>query len=407
MSDQHELYLSAGAEAVRDVLGRRVQDRELVEDLCQETMVRVLDSSDRLDDDAVVPYAVAVAKNLVIDKGRSDDVRRRHQHRLDIGQPPERPDEALLRREDQRSVNAALARLPEQERSALVDHVVDNRDIAAVAAATGSTPGAVAARLARARARMRVEYVVAARRVTLPTTSCHPVLMALSASDQRRQRALAAAGHLADCSTCAELAPPLVERQHRLVGLVPFPLLAVALGRLRYLAGAHPAAATAATAVTAATAAVGVAVAMSLGVASPHAAGPPPPPSTQAASIPSPLDINGQPLLPAANSPALTNLQGGSVVGREVPVLAVPAAEGFWVGIKPEQRIWVQFLPGTRPAVQIQTGQKLSFNGRLVGHGTGFGNASGLDAGNGSAELDRDGAHIEVDAATIIIKPPN
>ncbi len=405
MRDEHELSLSAGAEAVREVLGRRLRDRELVEDLCQETMVRVLDSSDRLDDAAVVSYAVAIAKNLVIDKARADDVRRRHLHHLDTGHSPERPDEALLRREDQRTVAAALARLPEQERSALVDHVVDGHDVATLAAATGSTSGAVAARLSRARARMRVEYVVAARRVTLPTTSCHPVLVALSASDHRRQRAVGAAGHLADCSTCAELAPPLVERQHRLVGLVPLPILAVALGRLRYLVNAHPAAATAAGGFTAATAAVGVAVAMSLGGASPQTALPTSAPTTQPVSIPSPLDINGQPLLPAANSPALTGLQGGSVVAREVPVLTVPAAEGFWVGLKPEQRIWVQFLPGTRPAVQIQPGQKLSFNGRLVGHGAGFGDAAGLDPSDGSAELDRDGAHIEVDAATIIIKP--
>lgn len=391
---------------MREVLGRRLRDRELVEDLCQETMVRVLDSSDRLDDAAVVAYAVAIAKNLVIDKARSDDVRRRHLHRLDTGQPPERPDEALLRREDQRTVAAALDRLPEQERSTLIDHVVDGRDVATLAAATGSTSGAVAARLARARARMRVEYVVAARRVTLPTTSCHPVLVALSASDQRRQRALGAAGHLADCSTCAELAPPLVERQHRLVGLVPFPFLAVALGRLRYFINGHPAVATATAGVTAATAAAGVAVAMSLGGGGPQAAPPAPPPSTQATPIPSPLDLNGQPLLPAANSPTLTSLQGGSVVAREVPVLTVPAAEGFWVGLKTEQRIWVQFLPGTRPVVEIQPGQKLSFNGRLVGHGAGFANASGVDPSNGSVELDRDGAHIEVDAASIIIKPP-
>ncbi|MDP8976286.1 MAG: hypothetical protein M3N28_07990 [Actinomycetota bacterium] len=107
----------------------------------------------------------------------------------------------------------ALASLSEAERRAVLAHEVEGVNTATIAAGDRSTPGAVAARLARTRAKLRVDYLVAYRRVRLPTSECHGVLVAVSAGDRRPQSSLGAAEHLVTCSTCAELAPILVERR--------------------------------------------------------------------------------------------------------------------------------------------------------------------------------------------------
>ena len=84
-----------------------------------------------------------------------------------------------------------------------------------MAAERGSTPRAVAARLNRARASLRVEYLLAAEGIEPPTDRCRPVLRALSSGDRRRQRDLDADGHLLGCTTCAQVAERLFERRGR------------------------------------------------------------------------------------------------------------------------------------------------------------------------------------------------
>ncbi|HSH59813.1 MAG TPA: hypothetical protein VK988_09280, partial [Acidimicrobiales bacterium] len=59
-------------------------------------------------------------------------------------------------------------------------HEVDQIPTADLADQAGVTPGALAARLARARGKLRVEHVLTLRRVHLPTAQCKAVLLALS-----------------------------------------------------------------------------------------------------------------------------------------------------------------------------------------------------------------------------------
>jgi anti-sigma regulatory factor (Ser/Thr protein kinase) len=80
-------------------------------------------------------------------------------------------------------------------------------------ASRDSTPGAVAAQLARARARLRVEYLLELEPTKPPSGRCRPVLLALSAGDRRRQRELDAGGHLLGCGWCARLSEPLLDRR--------------------------------------------------------------------------------------------------------------------------------------------------------------------------------------------------
>ena len=55
-------------------------------------------------------------------------------------------------------------------------------------------------------------YLLELEQAELPTARCRPVLLALSAGDQRRQRDLDAGGHLLACSWCARPSEPLLDR---------------------------------------------------------------------------------------------------------------------------------------------------------------------------------------------------
>jgi len=228
------------------VVAKRVGDPQDREDIVQEALTRTLAAGLLLADDAVAPYAVAVARNLVAAHHSRRDLERRHQPRLlDLTEAP-RPDDMVVGAENAAALSAAVAGLPAAEREVLLGHVTEGHDTATLAAATGTTPGGVAARLARARARARVDYVVALRRRQLPSPECRPVLLAVSAADRRRQDALDTAGHLLRCNVCAELVDPLAERRSVLAGLIPIPLL-VALARIR--SSGRPAQASAAAGV--------------------------------------------------------------------------------------------------------------------------------------------------------------
>jgi anti-sigma regulatory factor (Ser/Thr protein kinase) len=107
-----------------------------------------------------------------------------------------------------------LARLAPSEQHVLVAHEVEGRDTSSLAADLDSTPGAVAAHLARSRAKLRVEYLIEINGEP-PARGCRPVLLALSAGDRRRQAELDAGHHLLDCDYCASLSAPLFDRIRR------------------------------------------------------------------------------------------------------------------------------------------------------------------------------------------------
>src|SRR5215210_4492010 len=175
---------------LRRVIAARVREGQVVEDLVQETLTRVMAARRRLEPRTLAPYAVVTARNLTRSMATSEDRSRRHAHRLiDLREPV----------------------LPEEE--ALLAHEVEGLDTTTLAASRDSTPGAVAAQLSRARARLRVEYLLELEQTEPPTARCRPVLLALSAADRRRQRDLDAGGHLLACAWCARLSEPLLDRR--------------------------------------------------------------------------------------------------------------------------------------------------------------------------------------------------
>lgn len=201
------------APLLRRVITARVREQQVVEDLVQETLTRVMAARRRLEPRTLAPYAVVTARNLVTSLATSEDRGRRHAHRLIDPREPMLPEEETLRREERQAITTALARLPEQDQEALVAHEVEGTDTATLAASRDSTPGAVAAQLSRARAKLRVEYLLELEQAAPPTPRCRPVLLALSAGDRRRQRDLDAGGHLLACAWCARLSEPLLDRR--------------------------------------------------------------------------------------------------------------------------------------------------------------------------------------------------
>lgn len=197
---------------VRRVIGARVANHETAEDLVQETLLRVMTASDRVEAGMLEPYAIATARNVVATMWRDRDREARNQHRvLDLSRP-EAPDDHVLAAEENAAISEALARLDDQERSRLLDHEVAGRDTRSMANDTGTSAGAVAAQLHRTRARLRVEYLLALELDPPPTDDCRPALLALSGGSRRRQRELDVDKHLLWCAFCARVSRPLVER---------------------------------------------------------------------------------------------------------------------------------------------------------------------------------------------------
>jgi RNA polymerase sigma factor (sigma-70 family) len=201
------------APLLRRVIAARVRDGHVVEDLVQEALARVMAARQRLEPRTLAPYAVVTARNLTRSLATSEQRSRRHAHRLIDLREPALPEEETLRREESRAITTALSRLPGQDQEALVAHEVEGTDTATLAANRNSTPGAVAAQLSRARARLRVEYLLELEQAEPPSARCRPVLLALSAGDRRRQRDLDAGGHLLACAWCARLSEPLLDRR--------------------------------------------------------------------------------------------------------------------------------------------------------------------------------------------------
>lgn len=197
---------------VRRVVGSRVKDPHLAEDLVQETLVRVMAARSQVNGETLVPYAATTARNVVASHLHGQALARRKAHLMLPEQSSASPDESLLHEEEDHIVAEALQRLPASERDLLLAHEVEGHDTRSLAGPE-STPGAVAARLSRIRAKLRVEYLLARESVEPAGDICRPVLRAISAADRRRQRELDADGHLLGCEVCARIASELIDRR--------------------------------------------------------------------------------------------------------------------------------------------------------------------------------------------------
>ena len=169
------------------------RDSATADDLVQETLVRVLAASGGSSRGCWSPTRSSRRATWSPRCGGSGTGTGATSTASSISLPAGSPDEDLLAREEQSAIAQALVRLSDRERETLLAHEVSGQDTRSLAAELGSTAGAVAAQLNRARARLRVEYLLARDRIEPPTDRCRPVLLALSGGDRRRQREVDAA----------------------------------------------------------------------------------------------------------------------------------------------------------------------------------------------------------------------
>lgn len=384
---------------LRRIAAARLTNRHDVDDVVQETLTRVLAAHHRLDDASLLAYAIVVVRNLIASQHRDRERARQNAPRLIDLTSPTRPDESLLAEEERLALAEALSRLPDQQREDLVAHVVHERPLTDVSAGRRASPQAAAAQLSRTRARVRLDYVLALRKVELPTPQCRPVLLALSAGDHRRQRATGAHRHLLTCQTCAEVSPPLLSRERALAGVAPWAAAGLLWDRFLWLMQRPKAQVATTGAVTAAGVLAG---AIFLTPAAEQPGRPAPMASPRnLAPVAGMLATRERSLLPVPGD--LRRLAGESVRARQVRVLSVPADEGFWVGRSPGERVWVQLNRRAESGRVVRAGQLASFTGRLRAHGPAFPDRVGVAADEGGRQLARQGAHIRVARAELEI----
>ena len=389
---------------LRRFVASRVDSAQDIDDIVQETLSRVLTAEEHLEEVSLTAYAFTVARNLLTTGHRDAAVARRHAPKLVDRREPDRQDDELLAAEDRKALRAALDTLPAEHREQLLEHVLNERPLVEMATSAPS----LAAQLGRTRARLRLDYLLALRQVTLATPRCRPVLLAVSAGDRRRQQALHAGSHLLYCSTCSDLSEPLLQRRRALAGVVPWVPLGALHGHLVRIVKDHPvgtgvAAVVAAGVITSAalTGQLTRTTTQDAPVAPPAAtAGSPSVAPSVDPAVPSRATLTGPRGSVLGATGALADLVGSTVTARGVRVLAVPADEGFWVG-DATAKVWVQLERGPETRLRVLAGQRLDFVGVVVGHGAAFAREAGVEPAEGAGELTRQRAHLRVDPAGV------
>ena len=140
-------------------LARLSRRRDVAEDLLEETWLRLVTRSATLTDEARLgPWLFTVARNLYCSWRRSRAVDESRTSELDPAWPaPERGDspfEATARRELERRVEAALARLPLRDRELLLLVGVEGLTPSEAAGVCGVPAVTLRARLHRAREKL-------------------------------------------------------------------------------------------------------------------------------------------------------------------------------------------------------------------------------------------------------------
>jgi RNA polymerase sigma factor (sigma-70 family) len=380
--------------SIRRTLLARCADRELVDDLTQETLAKVTAVRDRFDDhERLRGYAIVTARNALAQHHRQQRIALRHAHRLVDRTAPDAPDETSVQREEADALGVALEHLDEADRTLLIEHEVRGTSLADLAELRNTTTRALGMRLARTRATLRVEYVVAVRHMGELRAQCRNVLVALSTGDVRRQRELGAADHVLRCPTCSQLSGPVVERRRGMAAWLILPIVHALrrfVGSLRHNRTTQ--AATAAVVVAAI--AVGGLVAQQRGSTAS-------PPGTADAAV----DARPVATSPIATGPGAsgTGIDGSPLEVSSAEVIDVPADEGFWMSV-PDGEMWVHLVGTAESPQQVLPGQRVALVGtvRVVGDDP---TQAGIVAAD-AARLAQRGTYVEVPYDALTIETP-
>lgn len=418
---------------VRRVIRGRVPEGA-VDDLVQETLVRLSRAAETMTADELQAYAAVSARNAAASYHRTTG---RHR-RLEVGMvdltQPEGPDSIVLDREEAETMQRVLASMDAEDRALLEAHHVDDRSVATIARGAGRSEMAVRLHLSRARTRLRVDYTLARWRADLPTDRCRPVLLAISSGDRRAQERLAAHDHIDHCEACSELIASATGKDRPAIGLLAFlgwwwkdlsraGRVALSFGSAVAVTGAVAAATvgavrhdpqdvaagpattegrTATTAISGTSATSGAPGTTALATTS----GPTSTSTVTTVTTAPPSGPTGQVRVPGGPLPSsasgLAGAVGQTVTAKGARVLSVPSDEGFWVGSDDGGRVWVQLVAtqGESP-VAIEPGATVTFRGQVVAHGPDLAALLGVSPAEGGGELTAQGHHLDVALSSI------
>jgi RNA polymerase sigma-70 factor (ECF subfamily) len=140
------------APRLRGFLRRAVRDPTLADDLVQHTFLRMHRGRASFErDGAVLPWAYAIARRLMLDALRSR--RRKPESAIpneELVPSADNPEARVAGREDLEQLRAKLAKLPEEHRIAFELVRVEGLSLAEAAAVVGATPAAMKMRAHRA-----------------------------------------------------------------------------------------------------------------------------------------------------------------------------------------------------------------------------------------------------------------
>lgn len=145
-------------DAVTGYVGRRAHRPDVTFDLVAETFARALEHRTAYDpaQGPAIAWLITIARNLTIDAARrgrvADDTRRRLRH-----EPISLTDDDLAVIDQRRSIDleAALAALPDEQRSLVLQRIVDEQSYPALAAGVGCSEQVVRKRVSRALTSLR------------------------------------------------------------------------------------------------------------------------------------------------------------------------------------------------------------------------------------------------------------
>jgi RNA polymerase sigma-70 factor, ECF subfamily len=151
----HELH-----ERLRAFIARRVSDRDIVDDVLQEVMLRIHRHAGELTSaPALGAWVHQIARSAIADHYRSAPQRRERAAGIDLEPEPPSPDEEPagdeLRGELAGCLSPLLGRLPPAHREALTLTEVDGVSQAEAARRLGLSPSGMKSRVQRGRAQLR------------------------------------------------------------------------------------------------------------------------------------------------------------------------------------------------------------------------------------------------------------
>ncbi len=162
------------------------RNRELCEEVVQETMLRALDWLERYEPERasnnIFPWLFGLARNEIhraLSKEKSAASLEAFWMRMDedlrqlYGQleTTRLDDELLVREETREMVNATMSQLPPHYREALEAKYVAGRSVRDIAAALRTTEKAIESQLTRARQAFRATFVALAQNLNLEATT--------------------------------------------------------------------------------------------------------------------------------------------------------------------------------------------------------------------------------------------